>query len=361
MVLIIDSHEDIAYNIATFGRHYERSAYETRQLEQGSLAPTVNGETMLGWPEYQAGSVAIVFGTLFASPARASKAEWNTERYNNPYEAFSLYAKQADIYARLTDEQPEKFRLIRNAPELSAHMQAWQTRSDENPVPVGIVQLMEGAEAVRKIDDLWFWWEAGVRIIGLAWRSNRFCGGTPEPGPLTEDGRKLLRGMADFGYILDISHMDEQSVLPALDLYPHRIIASHANASALINGYQGNRHLSDEVIKKLVQREGIIGIIPFNHFLDREWMDNGGRQALSLNKVVDHIDHICQLAGDAAHVGIGTDFDGGFGLSSTPFELDSIADLQKLVPLLEARGYGGADIEGILGLNWLHMLEYELR
>ena len=361
MYTIVDSHEDIAYNIATFGRQYERSAYETRLLEQGTLAPSVNGETMLGWPEYQAGSVAIVFGTLFASPARASKAEWNTERYNNPEEAFNRYAKQADLYARLTDEHPDKFRLIRSAQELTSHMQTWQTRSQENPAPVGIVQLMEGAEAIRKRDDLHYWWEAGVRIIGLAWRSNLCCGGTAEPGPLTDEGINLLRGMADFGYILDISHMDEQSVLPALDLYPHRIIASHANASALINGYQGNRHLSDEVIKRLVQRDGIIGVIPFNLFLDREWMDKGGRQAVSISKVVDQIDHICQLAGDAAHVGIGTDFDGGFGLASTPIELDSIADLQKLVPLLEARGYASMDIEAILGLNWLHMLEYELR
>jgi membrane dipeptidase len=79
-----------------------------------------------------------------------------------------------------------------------------------------------------------------------------------------------------------------------------------------------------------------------------------------LELVVDHIDYICQLAGDAKHVGIGTDFDGGFGLQSVPAEINTIADLQKLVPLLKKRGYTENDITAIMGENWLSLLKETL-
>jgi membrane dipeptidase len=162
--------------------------------------------------------------------------------------------------------------------------------------------------------------------------------------------------MASLGFGLDISHMDEAAVLQALDSYPGVILASHANAAALLRGIDSNRFLSDRVISGLVERDGVVGVMPANWALAPGWKPDHGRSKVTLQNVVAHIDYICQIAGDALHVGLGTDFDGGFGWPAVPEEIDSIADLQKLPPLLSERGYSDGDIAAILGGNWLERL-----
>jgi membrane dipeptidase len=166
--------------------------------------------------------------------------------------------------------------------------------------------------------------------------------------------------MADIGFILDLSHMAEQAYLQALDTYPGQIIASHSNARALLKRSDSDRFLSDRQIQGIIERDGIIGIVPYNRFLNPQWTPQDGRQAIRLEQVIDQIDYICQMAGDARHVGIGTDFDGGFGVQYTPAEIDTISDLQKLIPLLEERGYVPEDVAAILGENWLSLLRHSL-
>ncbi len=169
--------------------------------------------------------------------------------------------------------------------------------------------------------------------------------------------------MADIGLTLDISHMDEQAVLPALDAYPGPIIASHANPAALLKGIEGserNRFLPDRVIGGLLERDGVIGVIPYNRFLLPGWKESHGRERVPLERVVAQIDYICQMAGDADHVGIGSDFDGGFGLQKTPAGIDTIADLHKITPLLAQKGYSPENIAAILGKNWLRYLKNDL-
>jgi membrane dipeptidase len=149
--------------------------------------------------------------------------------------------------------------------------------------------------------------------------------------------------------------------LESLDIYPGHIVATHANCSALLPEYEENRLMSDRVIQGILERDGMIGVVPFNTFLKDGWLiGKSDREEVSLEHLVDHIDHICQLAGDARHVGIGSDFDGGFGLQSTPKEIDTIGDLQKLVPLLLSRGYSQDDATAVLGGNWIHQLRRSL-
>ncbi len=363
MPLLVDSHEDLAWNILTFGRDYTRSVAETRRLEHGSTAEKENGATLLGWPEYQRGQVAIVFSTLFASPRRRLVGDWETIAYDDDdYEqAHQLYLRQLYTYRDLTDAHPDKFRLIRTQKELQVHLAEWQRPADEKDGhPVGLVVLMEGAEGVRNVKELNQWWELGLRIIGPAWTGTRYCGGTREPGPLTTDGRQLLSAMAEFNYTLDLSHMDEQAALQALDFYPGPIIASHANALALLPGSESNRHLSDRLITGLIEREAVIGVVPYCMFLKTGWKIGDPREGITLEQVAAHIDHICQLGGDAHHAAIGTDFDGGFGLNAAPSDVDSIADLQKLSKLLENRGYTKDDIVAVFGQNWLRHLNQQL-
>jgi membrane dipeptidase len=221
---------------------------------------------------------------------------------------------------------------------------------------------MEGADGIRDPDELREWWDLGLRMLGLAWMGTRYCGGTREPGPLTDEGRKLLSALSDFNFILDLSHMDEASALESLDRYEGPMMASHANCGALMQGADTNRHLPDRVIQGLIERGGVIGSVPFNTFLKVGWSRASGsrREEVPLDAYVAHIDHVCQLAGNSLHAGIGSDLDGGFGLQSVPMGLESIADLQNISAKLIERGYSESDVENILGGNWLRFLRKHL-
>jgi membrane dipeptidase len=377
--LTVDAHEDLAWNMLTFGRDYTQNNAAIRASERDTETPTHNGDTLLGWDVYQRGKVALVFATLFSAPLRKKEGDWDTQCYRDVKEAHTLYQNQLDAYHRLTDDHPDKFRLVTSQGELANHLTEWENApdwpepvseeeasqmgspaEDENRPPVGLVVLMEGAEGVRDINELPEWWAGGVRLIGPAWAGNRFCGGTHEPGPLTDEGRLLLEGMADTGFVLDISHMDIPAALESLDRYESTVIASHANPLAMMPGSDSNRFLPDEVIEGLIERGGVIGIVPFNLFLDPNWTTGMRRELVSVEIVAAHIDYICQIAGDARHVGIGSDFDGGFGWQSIPHEMNTAADLHMLAPLLADKGYSDEDLSGIFGQNWLGVIQSAL-
>ena len=362
MHLIVDSHEDLAWNMLSFGRDYTRAAYETRALEAGSPTVEHNGDTLLGWPDYQRGRVAVVFATLFASPARHLVGNWERVFYpDSDYEtAHRIYWRELETYHRLVDSHPDKFCLLASRADLKLLLDDWNSSADGHPV--GLLPLMEGAEAIRSPAELAEWWDFGLRLIGPAWAGTRYCGGTQEPGPLTDDGRALLNAMADFPFTLDLSHMDEPAALEALDFYEGPVIATHGNCLALLHNISTNRQFSDRLLHGLIERGGVIGLVPFNTFLKVGWLRTNGsrREEVSLASLADHIDHICQLAGNVRHAAIGTDFDGGFGLQSVPQELDTIADLHKLTDFLQPRGYSDSDMEAILGGNWLRHLQENL-
>ena len=290
-----------------------------------------------------------------------------------------MYRAQVDVYHRLTDAHPDQFTLVFSRNDLEDQISHWDRREldftergtpeedGSDPAappplghPVGLVILMEGAEGVRDPSELEEWWGMGVRLIGPAWAGTRFCGGTREPGPLTKEGFALLEAMADLGFVLDTSHMDEQALLQALDFYPGRIVSTHANALSLVRDWESNRHLSDTAIRGLIERDAVLGLVPLNSFLLAGWKRGDHREQVPLERLAAHIDYVCQMAGDARHVGIGSDFDGGFGIQSVPPEIETIADLQKLTPLLAEKGYADGDIADILGGNWLDLLRRTL-
>jgi membrane dipeptidase len=163
--------------------------------------------------------------------------------------------------------------------------------------------------------------------------------------------------MADFGMILDLSHLAEQAYYQALDTYRGAAVASHSNPRRFCPSERG---LSDEMISLLAARNGVIGLVPYNVFLKSGWRKGDNRGEVSLEVLADAIDHVCQVTGSDQHVGLGTDFDGGFGVEHTPFEIDTIADLQVLGSVLTTRGYTQAQIEGFMGGNWLRVLHQAL-
>ena len=360
MPFILDAHQDLAYNMTVLGRDYRLPNAQTRLQDRQTGKNGSGGCSLLGLPESNAANAGLVFGTLFSVPERRRDPKFeNEEYYSSPADAHRLYAKQLDLYQKLAETQSYAYRLVLTKQALHSHLDLWQTQT-ETLKPIGIVPLMEGAEGIVDLDELPEWWERGLRIIGLAWAGNRFCGGTREPGGLTAEGKALIRAMAEIGFVLDLSHMDEPAALTCLDLYPGTIIASHSNAAKLVKGYNSNRLLSDEVIRKLLARNGVIGISPFNIFLNAAWLEDGGKPAISLRLVAEQIDYICQMAGDVRHVGIGTDFDGGFGVEMVPAEIDTIADLPRLFPFLEELGYDSQAIERIASGNFLEMIENAL-
>ena len=316
---------------------------------------------MLGLPEWLAGRVGIIFGTLFTMPARYKSSGEGAQEfaYTTPHEAYAQAMQQLDVYARLADENP-RFALVRTKRELNAVLATWKDDAPdaERKRQIGLVMLMEGADPIVKPRDVERWYERGLRIVGPAWLAGtRYAGGNAAPGPLTDEGVRLLRAMLDFNLVLDVSHLSDQACLQALDRYDGPVIASHSNPRSLV---PGPRQLSDDMLKALLAHDGIVGIVPLNPMLRSDWRRGDRKDVVGVDAVAAAIDFVCQMAGDARHVGLGTDMDGGFGAESTPAELDTVADLGKVADALKARGYAQVDVQAILSGNWLRLLRRSL-
>jgi membrane dipeptidase len=217
--------------------------------------------------------------------------------------------------------------------------------------------LMEGADPIREPRAFEEWYERGVRIVGPAWSSTRYSGGTRAPGPLTSLGRELLDVMGSFRAVLDLSHMSEDAYFEACDRYHASLIASHSNPRRFVDT---DRALSDEMIRRLAARNGVVGIVPYVKFLYQRGELPKTKADFSVMRIVDAIDHVCQVTGSAAHVGLGTDFDGGFGTEGLPAEIDTLADLGIIGTALAARGYAPAEVRGVLCGNFLRVLRAAL-
>ena len=357
---MVDGHEDLAWNALTFGRDYLQPAWATRRRESGGGVPSQNGQATLGFAEWLLGRIAVVFATLFASPIRRKRGAWDTLCYATPSEARELYLREWDYYRRWLEESRDRLQLIATRDDLEAVRSSW-AGEDLSGRRIGFVLLMEGAEGILEPEEVEQWYERGVRILGPAWAGNQYCGGTREPGPLTPDGRRLLEAMAPFRLILDLSHMAEESFFAAVDLYPGPLAASHSNARALLRGSPApDRHLSAEMIRALSERGGVVGVVAYNAFLKGGWTLSEGKSAVSLSRLCDQVDYVCQITGDADHVGLGSDLDGGFGWEAVPAEMDTAADLLQLDALLQVRGYPEADRRNILGDNWTRLLRTAL-
>ncbi len=349
--VIIDAHLDVAYNAVVLKRDLTLSLDELRERER--TVPPIDSQAkdpMVTWPALKKGRVAVIGGSLFVEPARKF-SQHVTPCYRTPEQAHAQAIEQLDYYRRMNDDR-EDISLVTTRGELDAVWTSW-----ESEIPVtGIFVIMEGADPIRKPDELGWWVEHGLRGIGLAWSAGtRYAGGNANPGPLTEEGESLLHAMADYNLLLDISHLWETAAARVLDRYPGPIVATHANPRAMVDA---SRMLSDDIIRRLGDRGGVIGVIAFNRMLDAQWTLEQPR--LPLTRLVEAVDHICQVTGDAATVGIGSDLDGGFGRPSVPDQLDSIADLRKIGGLLRERGYSESEIQAVLHGNWLRVMREAL-
>ena len=358
MDYIIDSHQDIAYNALTFHRDIRLSAEETSIKERGTQIPLWNqGEASVGWPNYQAGNVALVFATLWTPPWKYRGGEWDLQAHQNTRQGSLCYRQQLDYYRRLCDESPHMFRLVTSRRDLEQVLTPYEENLDQSEKSVGFVLLMEGAEGLLSPDELEEFAALGVRQVGPVWAGTRYFSGSKEEHPFDREGRHILDVMSSLKIALDVSHMSERSILTALENFDGVVFASHANARRPLRNTCGERHLTDQTIHALIERDAVIGVIPYNLFLHPDWTFNTPYVSVTLDHLVEQIDYYCQLAGDARHTGIGSDLDGGFGYPNIPAPMRSISDLQKLKPLLLKKGYTEADVADIFGRNWKKHLE----
>lgn len=352
-MMIVDAHLDLAYNVREHGRDLTQPLAAIRSAEKGQSS---NGIATVSLPELRKGGVGLVFGTIFVMPATSPLASIGTKvGYKDAAEAHRQGMVQLDYYHRLADEQPN-MRLVTDRHSLDEVVASFAT--EENRL-LGIVPLMEGADPIRQPEEAELWYERGLRLVGLAWDDTRYASGAWRGSRhgLTSDGRRLLEVMAQFGFILDLTHMSEKASLETLDSYPGAVVATHSNARALV---PGERQLSDTQIRLLGEHQGVIGVVLSNFFLKADHRHGERKELVTLDHVIAHIDHICQLTGSAVHVGIGSDLDGGFGTADIPAELDSVADLVKIGDKLRERGYAPVDVENIMGGNWLTLLRRTL-
>jgi membrane dipeptidase len=351
-MLIIDSHLDLAWNALQWNRNLQQSVYTIR-TQEGNLSGPGRGQGTVALPELRMGRVAVCFATLLARST--GRLEPNLD-YSSALQAYAVAQGQLAYYHALRESGDVS--LIKTLTELDNHIiewEQWETDTRKNQPPIGLIISMESADPILKPEQLPAWKDEGVRIIGPAhYGPGRYAGGTSTELGLTQDGVALLREMESLGIILDVTHLSDQAFWQAIDSFGGIVIASHNNCRALV---PQQRQFDDKQIKAILARQGVIGAALDNWMLVPNWV-RGARDnpPATLEQVADQIDYICQLAGSAEHVAIGSDLDGGFGREQSPSDLDTIEDLQKLVEILNRRGYTKEETSLIMHGNWLRLL-----
>lgn len=352
--IIVDAHQDIAWNYFNNGRDFRENALARRRRETDRVFLSRYERSMVGLPDNLMGRLAVICGTIFVSPTWTKMYPDEKVFYDTPQEAYRLGMQQLDYYHRLADEH-DKIVLVQTQTDLDAVLATWNDDCDFDDHKMGLIVLMEGADPILEPAQLEEWHARGLRVVGPAWTQTRYSGGTKALGPLTNLGRELLETMATYGMVLDLSHMAPEAVIEAIDRYEGPLFASHSNPLSF-RPDRPDRNLSDDTIRGIAERDGVVGILPYNLFLVRGWAMGDRKDAATMDTVIAAIDHVCQITGNAQHVGIGSDFDGGFGGESAPVGFETTTDLLTIGPKLAARGYAPDDITAILSGNFLRVL-----
>lgn len=346
-MLIIDAHLDLSWNALSWNRDLERSVADIRTSEAGMQGKS-RGRNTVSLSEMRRGQVGIAFATVLArcNPGGTSSIDFRTQEA-----AAATAFGQLAYYQAL--ERKGACRMVRDLATLEDIYKAWSAGHPE--APLGFVLSMEGADPILDPDHAKTWYDAGLRFVGLAhYGPSAYAHGTGSEGGLTVSGRELLKRMQELGIALDMTHLADESFWEAAKVYSGPIIASHNNCRALV---PGQRQFSDDQIRLIIERKGVIGVAFDAWMLAPDWNKNPEkRPPVSLENVVDHIDHICHLAGNTEHVAIGSDLDGGFGAEQSPNDLDTIADVQKIRGILLGRGYSETDVARIFHANWMNFL-----
>ncbi len=349
----IDAHLDLSMNAMEWNRDLTRPVAEINAREQGMTDKPDRGNATVSLPELRKGNVGLVVATQIA---RFVEPDNPLPGWHSPQQAWAHTQGQLAWYSAM--EKQGELKQIRNWQELQAHLAYWNAGEDKSQKAIGYILSLEGADSIVSLDYLETAYENGLRALGPAhYGPGRYAFGTDASLPLSQQGKDLLRKMEELGIILDATHLCDLAFWDALDHFQGPVWASHNNCRALVDH---NRQFSDEMIKALIARGAVIGGVFDAWMLSPGWIRGEStpkERNVTLATLLDHLDHICQLAGNANHIGIGSDLDGAFGKEQCPSDLETIADLQKIPGLLRARGYSEEDIQKVMHGNWLRFLK----
>ncbi len=341
-------------NAMEWNRDYTRPIDEIRQREQHLTDKPDRGRGTVCLPEMRRGGIGLCVATQIARTKMGASpvAGWHSQA-----QAWAQTQGQLAWYRAM--EEAGEMRQITGLAAMEKHLATWQGATDEarEKLPVGFILSLEGADSIITLKHLELAYGHGLRAVGPAhYGPGVYAFGTDSNGGFNARGRELLKEMGRLGMILDVTHLCDECFWEAMDLFTGPVWASHSNCRALV---PHNRQFADEQIKALIQRGAVIGAALDAWMMIPGWVrkqTTPESAGLKLEKMLDHIDHVCQIAGNARHAGIGTDLDGAFGREQTPADLNTIADLTKLPEMFKARGYSAADIEGMMSGNYLDFL-----
>ncbi len=350
-MLIFDAHLDLAMNALEWNRDLRWPVTEIRESEKGMTDKPDRGKNTVSFDAMRKGNIGLCVATQIA---RYVHKDNPLPGWNSPQQAWAQTQGQLAWYKAM--EEAGELTQITNLATLNIHLENWQNSTAEKK-PIGYILSLEGADSMITIEHLERSYEQGLRAIGPGhYGPGTYAHGTNSVGGIGTKGKELLKEVERLNIILDATHLCDQSFWGAMDVYQGAVWASHNNCRKLVDH---NRQFSDEQIKELLERKAVIGMVLDAWMMVPNWergKSTPQSMGVSLQQMADNIDHICQLAGNALHVGIGTDLDGGFGKEQSPADIDTIADLQQVPHILKERGYSTTDIENIMHGNFLRFL-----
>jgi membrane dipeptidase len=351
-MFVVDAHLDLSMNALEWNRDLTRPLAELNRREEGLTDKPDRAKAVITLPELRKGNIGLVVATQigrYVAPGNPLPG------WHSPEQAWAQTQGQVAWYKAMEDAG--ELVQVNDLASLEKHLSYWNDGQSTENKAIGYILSLEGADSIITVQHLERAYNYGLRAVGPAhYGPGRYAQGTDATGYMGPKGHELLKEMERLNIILDATHLCDDSFWEALDHFNGHVWASHNNCRALVNH---NRQYSDEMIKALIDRGAVIGAA-----LDAWMMVPGWVRGVSTPKgmncnlevMIDHIDHICQIAGNALHVGMGTDLDGAFGREQCPYDLETIADLQKVPDLLKKRGYTDLDIENMMHGNWLRFL-----
>ncbi|TKC63942.1 peptidase M19 [Pedobacter hiemivivus] len=348
----IDAHLDLSMNALEWNRDLTLPVSSINKREEGLRDKPDRAKSVVSLPELRKGKIGLVVATQIARFVAPGN---NLPGWHSPAQAWAQTQGQLAWYKAM--EEAGEMVQINSLEILENHLALWKTDIDDTKKPIGYILSLEGADSLITVHHLEKAYLSGLRAVGPAhYGPGRYAQGTDATGFMGHKGQELLKEMERLNIILDATHLCDDSFWEALAHFNGHVWASHNNCRALVNH---NRQFSDEQIKVLIDRGAVIGAALDAWMMVPGWVrGKSDPKAMNCNLevMIDHIDHICQLAGNANHVGIGSDLDGAFGKEQCPYDLETIADLQKIPTLFKNRGYSTADVENLMHGNWLRFL-----
>lgn len=352
-MFIIDAHLDLSMNAMEWNRDITLPVHTIREREQGLTDKPDRGKGVVSLPALRAGNIGLVVATQIA---RYVAPENKLPGWHSPEQAWAQTQGQLAYYK--TMEAAGEMVQITHLAAFNKHLALWNDGKPNDKKPVGYILSLEGADSMVNPDFLDTAYQYGLRAVGPAhYGPGRYANGTNASGKMNANGIELLKKMESLNIILDATHLCDDAFWQAIDHFHGNIWASHNNCRALVNH---NRQFSDEQINTLIERGAVIGGALDAWMMVPNWqrgVSTPESTGCNLDKLVDHMDHICQLAGSTNHICIGTDLDGGYGKEQSPYDIDTIADLQQLIPLFTKRGYSQQDIENIMHGNFIRFIQ----